>query len=76
MPFLEITDLDWADEDAPEWTDGQDITDYLRAFTGLDEITAVVRQAHGPGGGWPCIDVNGPVEQLDAFMVLYNRGDA
>jgi len=73
--FLEIIDLDWADDETV-FVDGQDITDYIRAFTGLDAITAVVRQSHGPGGGWPTIDVKGPLDQLDSFLAMYGTGDA
>lgn len=76
LQFLEIIDLDWGDDDAPEFVDGQDITNYIRAFTGLDAITAVVREAHGPGGGWPTIDVKGPLDQLDCFLTAYGQGDA
>jgi len=72
--FLEITDLDWADDDAPEFFDGEDITDYVRALTDLDGITAVVREARGPSG-WPTIDVKGPIDELDRFLTAYGPGD-
>lgn len=43
-----------------------------RLLTGID-CTYVVVEEHGPGGGWPVVEVTGRLDQLDRFHAKYNE---